>query len=67
LILLCLEKRISFSFGLQYFISDKIVNAKLKDSFNLKAEYGKYQKGDLITIRYVIPENMESRFLVENK
>lgn len=53
------------SYGLQYIIFDKIVNDKLKDTFNLKRKFNGFQKGDLISIKYEIPEEMESRFFVE--
>lgn len=55
------------NYGLQYFIFDKIVNDKLKDTFGLKNTFAKFQKGDLLSIKYVIPEEMESRFLIEEK
>jgi hypothetical protein len=55
------------SYGLQYLIFDKIVNDQLKDTFNLRKSFAKFQKGDLISIKYTITEAMESRFWVEEQ
>jgi hypothetical protein len=55
------------SYGLQYLIFDKILNESLEDTFNLKAKFVDYQKGDLISIKYMIPEELENRFFDETK
>lgn len=48
------------SYGLQYWIFDKVVGTIHKD----KSEF---QKGDLISIKYTIPQELENQFFVEQK
>lgn len=54
------------SYGLQYFVFDKIVNETLKDTFNLKNE-ANYQKADLVMIKYMIPKELENMFFMEER
>ena len=55
------------AYGLQYLVFDKMVNERLKDTFGLKKKFEKFQKGDLLLIKYTITEAMESRFWVEEQ
>lgn len=54
------------SYGLQYFIFDKFPSDNFKDTFNLRKQFANFRKGDLISIKYTIPEDMESIFFVED-
>lgn len=53
------------SYGLQYFIFNKFTSENIKD-FNLRKLFANLRKGDLISIKYTIPEDMESIFFVED-
>ncbi len=54
------------SYGLQYLIFDKFTSDNFKDTFNLRKRFSNFSKGDLITIKYMIPEELESNFYVED-
>lgn len=54
------------SYGLQYLIFDKFTSENFKDTFNLRKQFANFRKGDLIIIKYTIPEDLESMFFVED-
>ena len=55
------------SYGLQYAVFDKFTSHTFKDIFNLRKQFGNSRKGDLIIIKYTIPEELQNRFLTEDK
>jgi hypothetical protein len=55
------------SYGLQYAFFDKFTIDTFKDTFNLRKQFSNFRKGDLIIIKYTIPEELENEFLIEDK
>lgn len=55
------------SYGLQYAFFDKFTGDTFKDTFNLRKHFGKFRNGDLISIKYAIPEKLQNIFFIENK
>ncbi|HLM61236.1 MAG TPA: hypothetical protein VK308_10555 [Pyrinomonadaceae bacterium] len=54
-------------YGLQYLVFDKFTSHTFKDTFNLRKQFENFRKGDLITIKYTIPEGIENSLFVEVK
>ena len=55
------------SYSLQYLIFDKFTSDTFKDTFNLRKQFSNFRKGDLIIVKYTIPEELQNRFLVEDR
>lgn len=55
------------NYGLRYLVFDKFTSNTFKDTFNLRKQFENFRQGDLITINYTLPEEIENSFFVEVK